>query len=198
VEVSATLGRSRPGIAVHEGGIHADDRAVVDRIPVTSIAHTLFDLAEVIDENQLERMFEEADRLRLLEMQRLEAVCARGHGRRALRPIRRLIEEARGPTWTRTELEGRFALFCREHGLPPNETNVDVLGHEVDVLWPRQRLIVELDGFAYHRHRAAFEEDRTKDTARQVAGYKAIRVTDRRLKREPKVLADEIRSLLGG
>jgi very-short-patch-repair endonuclease len=74
---------------------------------------------------------------------------------------------------------------------------VEVLGHEVDVFWPREGVIVELDGYAYHRHRSAFEEDRTKDAAFQVAGYKAIRITDRRLRREPETIADEIRSLLG-
>jgi predicted transcriptional regulator of viral defense system len=197
VEVSATAGRSRPGITVHEGGIHNADRAVVDRIPVTSLVRTLFDCAEVADARQLERMFEEADRLGLLEIPRLEEVCARGRGRRALRPIRRLIEEAREPVWTRSDLEERFAIFCREQGFPPNETNVEILGHEVDAFWPRERVIVELDGYAFHRHRTAFENDRAKDTARQVAGYKAIRVTDRRLRREPDVLAGEIRSLLG-
>jgi very-short-patch-repair endonuclease len=169
---------------------------VVAGIPVTSVARTLFDCAEVGNERQLERMFEEADRLGLLEMPRLEAVCARGHGRRALRPIRRLIEEARAPVWTRTELEQRFAIFCREHELPPNDTNAEVLGHEVDALWPAERLIVELDSWTYHGHRDAFERDRSKDVARQVAGYRAIRVTDRRLRNDANRLAAEIRSLL--
>jgi very-short-patch-repair endonuclease len=196
VEVCATVGRRRPGIVVHEGGIHGADRAMKDRVPVTSVARTLFDCAEVVDEQQLALMFEEADRLGLLEMPQLEEVCSRGRGRRALRPIHVLIEEARTPTWTRTELENRFSLFCREYRLPPCETNVEVLGHEVDVLWPRERLIVELDSWTFHRHRAAFERDRSKDVSRQVAGYRAIRVTDRRLKREPDVVAGEIRCLL--
>ena len=181
---------------VHGGRLDTADRAVVAAIPVTSVPRTLFDLAEVVDESQLRRAFEEADRLRLLEMRALEGVCARGRGRRALRPIHRLIEEAREPLWTRSELEHRFALFCREQGLSPSETNVEVLGHEVDAFWPRERLIVELDGYAFHRHRSAFEDDRAKDVARQVAGYRAIRVTDQRLRREPDELAGEIRSLL--
>jgi Transcriptional regulator, AbiEi antitoxin/Protein of unknown function (DUF559) len=195
-EVSAAGGRDQRGILVHEGGIYRDDRAVVAGIPLTSVARTLFDCAEIVDEQQLGRMFEEADRLGLLEMPALDAVCARGYGRRALRPIRRLIEEAREPVWTRSDLEERFALFCREQGFPPNETNVEVLGHEVDVFWPRERVIVELDSYAFHRHRTAFEGDRTKDAARQVAGYRAIRVTDRRLRREPDALANEISALL--
>jgi very-short-patch-repair endonuclease len=196
VEVTATAGRGRPGITVHEGGIYKDDRAVVARIPVTSVARTLFDLAEVVDERQLGRAFEEADRLNLLHIGALEDVCARGHGRRALRPIRQLIEEARVPVRTRSDLEERFALFCREHDIVPTATNVEVLGHEVDAFWPRERVIVELDGYAFHRHRAAFERDRSKDIARQVAGYRAIRVTDRRLEGEPDAVAKEIRALL--
>jgi very-short-patch-repair endonuclease len=196
VEVSATGGRGRPGIVVHEGGIHRDDRAVVAGIPVTSAARTLFDCGEVVTEQQLGRMFEEADRLGLLEMPALDAVCARGYGRRALRPIRKLIEEAREPVRARSDLEERFAIFCRDHDLVPAETNVDVLGHEVDAFWPGERLVVELDGYAYHRHRAAFESDRAKDAARQAAGYRSIRITDRRLEREPTAIAKEIRQLL--
>lgn len=196
--MSAKKGRGygRRGIVVHEGRLDPTDRALVARIPVTSVARTLFDLAEVVDERQLQRAFEEADRLNLLRMAALEDVCARGRGRRALRPIRRLIEEARTPVVTRSDLEERFALFCREYGIVPTVTNVEVLGHEVDAFWPRERLIVELDGYAFHRHHAAFQSDRAKDAARQVAGYRAIRVTDWRLEREPDAVAAEIRSLL--
>jgi hypothetical protein len=196
VEVTAAAGRGRPDIVVHEGGIYKDDRAVVARIPVTSVARTLFDLAEVVDGAQLGRAFEEADRLNLLRMTALEDVCARGHGRRALRPIRRLIEAARTPVIARSDLEERFALFCREYDIVPTATNVEVLGDEVDAFWPRERLIVELDGWAFHRHHAAFQGDRRKDVARQVAGYRAIRITDRRLKHERDTVAAEIRTLL--
>jgi very-short-patch-repair endonuclease len=198
IEVSARSGRGKSGrrIVIHEGRIDRRDRTLQARIPVTTVARTLFDLAEVVDERRLERAFEEADRLKLLEMRALEDVCSRSYGRRALRPIRRLIEEAQEPVWTRSELEYRFALFCREQQFPAAETNVVVLGHEVDVFWPYERLIVELDGYAFHGHRNAFEGDRSKDTARQAADYRAIRVTDRRLKREPAQLAGEIRNLL--
>jgi very-short-patch-repair endonuclease len=169
---------------------------VIADIPVTSVARTLFDFAEVVDERQLGRAFEEADRLGLLAMREVDEVCARGVGRRALQPIRRLIEEAHEPVRTRSDLEERFALFCRDYNLVPAETNVEVLGHEVDAFWPRERVIVELDGYGFHRHRAAFESDRAKDAARQAAGYKSIRITDRRLEREPAAIAEEIRQLL--
>jgi hypothetical protein len=163
---------------------------------VTTPARTLLDLAEVVDEWRLERAFEEADRLRLLKAGALEEVCARSHGRRALRPIRRLIDAAREPLLTRSPLEERFVDFCRRQRLPPPVTNASILGFEVDVLWPAERLIVELDGFAFHHHRAAFERDRARDARLQAAGYRVIRLTHRRLESEPASVATEIRRLL--
>lgn len=199
VEVSARSGRGkhgRRGIVIHAGRLEPPDRAVVAAIPVTSVARTLFDLAEVVDEENLARAFEEADRLRLLEIRALEEVCARGHGRRALRPIRRLIAAAREPAYTRSHLEDRFVVFCRDHSLPPPTTNHSVEDLEVDAFWPRERLIVELDGYAYHRHRAAFERDRVRDAAHQAAGYRVVRLTHRRLEDEPSEVASQIRRLL--
>ncbi len=196
VEVTSATGRRRPGIVVHEGGLVREERTEVGAIPTTTVARTLFDLAEIVDESKLGQVFEEADRLRLLQIPALEAVCARGHGRRALRPIRHLIEDARHPETTRTPLEDRVLALCRMYDLPMPATNVEVLGHEVDAYWPRQRLIVEADSVAFHSHRAAFERDRARDAARQAAGYRVIRLTHRRLEHEPAAIADELRRLL--
>jgi Transcriptional regulator, AbiEi antitoxin/Protein of unknown function (DUF559) len=196
VEVTSARGRRRPGITVHEGAIHPEDHATVGAVPVTSVARTLFDLAEVVAEDCLEGVFEEADRLRLPYLQELEAVCARGYGRRSLPVVRRLIDAARYVETTRSPLEDRVLALCRKYGLPPPATNVEVLGHEVDIYWPRQKLMIETDGYAYHGHRAAFERDRARDAAMQAAGYRVVRLTHRRLEGEPATVADEIRRLL--
>ncbi len=196
VDVTAGSGRRRPGISVHEGGIYDEDRRERAGIPVTSVAKTIFDLAEVVDDDRLARAFEEADRLYLLRIPELEAVCARGYGRHALRPIRRLLEEARYSEVPRSRLEEKVLALCREYDLPAPVSNVDVLGHEVDALWPRERLIVEADSIAFHGHRAAFERDRARDAARQVEGYRVIRLTHRRIEREPATVASELRRLL--
>ncbi|MGI8904256.1 MAG: endonuclease domain-containing protein [Solirubrobacteraceae bacterium] len=58
-------------------------------------------------------------------------------------------------------------------------------GYEVDFLWPRQRLVVEVDGFALHGHRGAFERDRRKDMAFVAAGQRVIRVTWRQIVEDP-------------
>jgi very-short-patch-repair endonuclease len=153
-------------------------------------------LAEFVSLKRLESAWEEADRLNLLELNAVERVCERGYGRRALRPIRRLLAEARAATITRSPLEDDFAAFCREHSLPTPVFNTTVLGFEVDALWPRHCLAVELDSWSFHGHRAAFERDRARDTALQVAGYRTIRITHRRLHDEAPTLERELRALL--
>jgi len=187
----------RKGIWVHRCKIAPEDVTRRDGFPATTVARTLFDLAEVAPFDSLEKAAEEADRLHLLHLRELEQVCERGRGRRALRPVRRLIEGLRPPDEGRSPLEARFAAFIREHRLPPPVQNVHVLDHEVDALWPAAKLIVELDSWECHGHRAAFERDRARDPKLMIAGYRTIRVTHRRLDREATQLAAEIRQLLG-
>jgi hypothetical protein len=200
IDVTATTGRQgRPGrvnVRLHRGRLFPGDGAEQGGIPVTSVARTIFDQAEFVDYARLKHIVEEADRLHLLQLDRLAELCELGRGRRALRPIRRLLAEIRAPAKGRSSLEQRFAEFCDEHRLPPPASNVLVLDHEVDALWPDARLIVELDSWGFHRHRAAFERDRARDTRRLVAGYSTIRITHNRLDQEADTLATEVHQLL--
>jgi very-short-patch-repair endonuclease len=200
VDVTAPVGWQGPsrraGIWIHRCKLHPEDRDERAGIPVTTVARTLFDYAEVVDFQRLENAWEEADRLKLLRLGEVERVCERGYGRRALKPTRRLLAAARAVTRTRSPLEDRFQRFASFYDLPPHSTNVEVLGKEVDVLWPAAKLIVELDSWEFHSHRAAFQRDRARDTRLLVAGYRTIRVTHDRLDKEAAVLASEIRGLL--
>lgn len=197
VDVTSPHGRpGRQGIRLHRARLHPDDCAHHAAIPVTSVSRTLLDYAEVVDEHGLRRAFEEADRLHLLHLADLEETCDRGRGRRGLGKVQRLLREAQRTTTTRSPLEDRFAAFCRAHRLPPPSTNVSLLGSEVDAFWPEARLVVELDGFAYHHHRTAFEQDRARDTALQAAGYRVLRLTHRRLEDDSATVASQIRRLL--
>ena len=104
--------------------------------------------------------------------------------------IRRLIprDEATDTGMTRSEAERRLLARIRKAGLPRPRTNVKVCGHEVDLYWPEQRLVVEFDGWAYHCTRAAFERDRERDAELQLAGERVLRVTNRQLEGAPERL----------
>lgn len=64
---------------------------------------------------------------------------------------------------------------------PAPEVNARLANLEVDFLWRRERLVVEVDGYRYHADRTAFETDRRRDAELSASGYRVIRVTWRQL-----------------
>lgn len=195
-DVTVPRGRRPSGtLTVHwPRGLEPADRTVRDGIPVTTPTRTLLDLAAVLAPRQLEAAFDEADRLGLIDRERLAALC-RLRGRRGVREFRRLAARLLpDPVRTRSALEYRFLKLCRDRGLPQPEANARVAGLEVDALWRAGRLVVELDGHAYHRGRAAFERDRIRDATLQSVGYRVLRITHQRLEDD----ADGVLAAIGG
>lgn len=193
----AVVGETGREIAVHVTRELDRDRTERAGIPITSIARTLLDLAEVVPERQIARAFEQAERLQLLDLNAVEEVCRRCLGRRGLGALMRVVAEQGGPPpATRSELERAFLDFCAHHQLPKPLVNAIVCGLEVDAVWKQQRVIVELDSFAFHRARAAFERDRARDVELQNAGFRVLRLTDRRLRRDPCAVAEALRAIL--
>jgi very-short-patch-repair endonuclease len=182
VTVAGRHARSRPGIRVHN--VRTLEWTTHRGIPVTTPARTLLDLAAVVSAEDLARAVEEARVLGLVTDADLHELLDRYPRRAGTAALRReLGEEAR---LTRSEAERRLLQLIRRAGLPLPETNVRVLGHEVDALWRTAKLIVEIDGFAAHGTRAAFERDRARDAQLVAAGYRVIRITWRRLRDEPE------------
>jgi Protein of unknown function (DUF559) len=178
--------------------LDAEDRTIVEGIPVTTVARTLLDLAEVVRTSDLQRAFEAAERLRVLDLASFDALFARSHGRHGLGVMRAILTEL-GATYehTQSELEAAFLRFCQEWRIPPPATNVLAAGFTVDALWSTHKLIVELDGYAFHgTTRQAFERDRIRDAELQRAGYRVVRLTWRRLRHEPEAVAATLGELL--
>lgn len=193
--------RPRAGISSHQALLAADEITVRSGVPVTTPPRTLLDLASVISPWQVERAVEQADVLRLTDPRSLEDLVARHHGRPGVPVIRRILHAGRiGATVTRSELEARFLAFLDAEGLPRPHVNARLQTpagwFEVDCVWRRERVIVELDGYASHGTRAAFERDRARDRALQAAGWRVVRVTWRHLHEHPASVAAELRALL--
>ena len=93
-----------------------------------------------------------------------------------------------GPTLTRSEAEERFLALVRAARLPPPECNTRIGPYEVDFLWRSERLVVEVDGYAFHSSRLAFERDRRRDADLQTQGYSVMRFTWRQIVQEPVAL----------
>jgi hypothetical protein len=199
--IDVTAARSRDGITgivVHRvRKLDRRDVVIKEGIPVTTLARTLLDHAEVASKRHTAHTLRSADRLGLLDMRAVEDVVVRCRGRRGLRPLIAAVQELTGPAEpTRSPIEDLLFDLCCAHDLPLPAANAVVEGHTVDALWPDEKLIVEVDSRTHHLNRTAFEEDRRRDARLQVAGYRVLRVTYRRLTEEPAQVAGELRALL--
>lgn len=202
IDVSAPRStRSPPAIRRHYLQLAPDEMAIRRRVPVTSLARTLVDVASELSLEAFEAVLREAEYVHRFRLNELERFLDRHDGRRGAATIRaclrRLGQAPKGRT--RSKLEDRFAAFLVETDLPRPQLNVliDLDGKkiEADCLWRRQRLIAELDGGEAHGTRSAFESDRERDRHIQVAGWRVIRVTWRQMS-DLEALHRDLRRLL--
>ena len=198
VTVPRRSGRSRGKVRIHQTrALHPDDVTIADGIPVTSLARTLLDLAATEKPDRVELAIEQAEKLKLIDARAIDEALERSPKHRGRRPLlialTDVVQTVRG---TRRELERAFQRLVREARLPRPEVNVEVEGYEVDVVWHQQRVIVELDSREFHLTRSAFESDRERDARLQVARYRVIRITWRRLTNEPDAIVRDLQELL--
>jgi very-short-patch-repair endonuclease len=197
VTIMARHRTHRDGVRVHcVRSLAVTDVRRRDGLLVTAPSRTLLDLAETTSLEELERAVAEARRLGLVRDGELEAQMAHSHGRHGVKPLRVVIERESGPAFTRSQAERRLLKLIRNARLPSPRCNVPAAGHEVDFLWPEQKLVVEIDGYAFHRSRTAFETDRKRDADLQLAGYRVLRITWRRLDDEPEAVIAQIATAL--
>ena len=102
---------------------------------------------------------------------------------------------ALGLSATDSALEDAFLRLARGDGLPLPATNALVEGFRVDVVWRTHCIAVELDGWASHHDRHAFERDRARDAALTAAGWRVVRFTHRQVTDRPDRVIETLRRL---
>jgi very-short-patch-repair endonuclease/predicted transcriptional regulator of viral defense system len=196
VSVPSAAGRGkRPGLRIHRAAsLRADELTEQRGIRVTTVARTLLDLAATMSPRALERALDEAEIQQLYDRTSLVAMARAHAGERGAAALQRAIDEDGDLTLTDSELEELMLTLCREHELEQPTPRAWVAGLRVDFLFAASRLVVETDGYRFHRTRRAFERDRERDAILARAGYRTLRFTHRQLTREPTLVADTIRS----
>jgi very-short-patch-repair endonuclease len=176
VSIPGTPGRGRrAGIRLHRCQSLASDLTTRRLgIPVTAPARTITDLRRMVSSAEYRRAI------------RQSAVLGLNVG-----PD--IAQDG-----TRSELEWRFLLLCRNHRLPPPEVNVRIAGLLVDFVWRDQRLIVETDGYKFHRGRAAFEDDRGRDLRLRQIGFDVMHFSYRQVVDQPEQVVSVLRKELSG
>ncbi|WP_445151835.1 type IV toxin-antitoxin system AbiEi family antitoxin domain-containing protein [Baekduia sp. Peel2402] len=203
VTTSARAGRvpDRRRVRLHRvGTLTGEESMELDGIPVTTPARTLLDLAPSLRPRTLEEVIERMDRLALFDLVAVRRVLD-AHPRQSGAPkLRGVLDRLAGTGVqdTRSPLEVALLQLCDDHRLPTPAANILVAGHLVDFHWPGTDLVVETDGFAFHRTRSAFDADRERDQALVLAGYRVVRFTYEQVTRRRRETANRLRRLLAG
>ena len=178
VTVIGRRARLRPAVRVHRvTHLESADTRRHANLPLTAPARTLIDFAAGAAHAELTRALAEARVLRLVSDRSLVAALGRAGSRRGAGAVRALLRAQDGPALTRSDAERLFLALIDEAELPRPAANVRIEGYEVDFVWRAQKLVVEVDGRAFHVHPEAFERDRRRDQVLAAAGFVVIRVT---------------------
>lgn len=170
-------------------------------IPVTSVARTIVDLAEVLTPHQLANVISEAAFRRRLNLPALRAVMAglrtRRHHATAERALRLYLM---GSVGTRSELEDRLLDLVLAAGIAEPVVNgrVSISGGdlEVDFVWPSARVCVEVDGSGHNRPPNR-RGDALRDQWLAAAGYRVLRFTGTAVERRGSNVVARIRAAIG-
>jgi very-short-patch-repair endonuclease len=176
-------GGGRPGIRLHRGLARKDEITAIEDLRVTTPARTLLDIGSV-SARDLERALGVGERLQVDLRDQLAALLARYPKRRGTGTLRALLADPSSGSFTRSQAEEKLLDLVRAAGLPKPEMNVVLHGFEVDCLWRDARLVVEVDGYAFHGSHRAFVSDRRRDGVIIAAGMRVLRLTWRQLTRE--------------
>lgn len=192
IDVVVPIGtfRRHPGIRVHRRlDLGLEHRREVAGIPVTDPISTLVDLASCAPEWQVERAINEADRLDLVNPEALRRIVAELGPRPGMASMRRILGL---DALTDSGLERKFLAIARAANLPRPETQAPVNGYRVDFYWPHLGLVVETDGWRYHRTAGEQATDSHRDQAHATSGLTTLRFAENQIRYEP----DQVRRTL--
>jgi len=202
VTIPAGVTHVHRGIRVHRLNDMVDEhRATVDGIPTTTIERAVVDVASVFSRKRLEFI---VDWLTVTERLTTVGRLARTfrqvnrRGRSQIDALAQVIA-SRSPhePAPRSSLERRFDGLLQSSGLPiplheyplPGSGAVHGL---VDRCWPEVKLIVEIDGRAWHAREAAMAKDRARDRAAAAAGFLVVRFLDVEVRECPELVVADI------
>lgn len=182
----------RPGIRVHDrAGLWDRDFGTRFGIPVTKPVRTFLDLTTVAGPKAIERGINEADKLDVIDADALRRALDGYSGQRGVRPLRRILDEHTFRL-SDDELERLFRPLAAAAGLPVPLTKHLLDKFEVDFFWPDLNLVVETDGWRYHRTPSAQTRDALRFQTHTAAGRTPLRFSHWQVKHEP----DHVRRIL--
>jgi Protein of unknown function (DUF559) len=175
----------RPGIRVHDrAGLWNRDIGSRFGIPVTRPVRTFLDLATVTGPKTVERAINEADKLNVIDTDALRLALDEHPGQPGIRMLRQVLDKHTFRL-SDDELERLFRPIAASAGLPVPLTKHMVNEFEVDFYWPDLGLVVETDGWRYHRTPSTQTRDALRFQTHTAAGLTPLRFSHWQVKYEP-------------
>ena len=161
-------------------------------IPVTRPVRTFLDLATVTGPKTLERAINEADKLDVIDADSLRHALDNHPGESGIRLLRHVLDKHTFRL-SDDELERLFRPLATAAGLSTPLTKHIVNKFEVDFFWPELGLVVETDGWRYHRTPSAQTRDALRLQTHTAAGLTPLRFSHYQVKYEPRHVRDILR-----
>lgn len=193
--------RPRPRTTLVRRSVRPADRTVLRGIRLTTPAPTVLDAAVGLGLVGGAALFDTALQRRKVSLDDLRRARIRRSGRPGAPLLDRLMTLAEGGAVSEAERLAHTEL----HGagiagwVANRPITVAGFGRAVaDIAFDEQRVIVEVDGWAYHRGRRAFLLDGPRQTALAAAGWVVVRTHWHELTTSPEVFVANLRRVLAG
>jgi hypothetical protein len=195
LEVTVVGDRRTKGIRVHRSTtLRRRDITTQLGIRATTPARTILDMSPRLNDKSLRRLVKNALNSPWLTEDHLAEMLARHPTAPGARRIAKLI--GRDGTPERAGWEDEFPAFCAKHGLPAPIMGQPFRGYILDALFPAEKVIVELDGWDFHKGKIAFEDDRERDAEMLAHSHVTVRMTWDRIHERPRREARRLRKIL--
>jgi hypothetical protein len=159
---------NRRGLRVHRSALQPHEVTLLDSLPITTPARTVRDLAPVLPRRDLAKLLDDVLIAELATFEDLAEI-----------PVARaILGVTPDPGRARSRAERRLLETLRRGGFPEPALNAIVEGHECDVVWRAQRIVVEYDSWRYHHTPERRARDRRKQAAVEWAGWSVLRMHD--------------------
>jgi very-short-patch-repair endonuclease len=157
-------------------------------------ALTALDLCEHLDGDAIDT----ALRTRAATLDAMQAALADTRWRTGNRLRRRLLLDSRDEPWSAAER--RCHRLLREAGIVGWQSNYPVPGPDhrffLDVAFPRQKVVLEIDGRLHQTDAALFESDRWRQNWLVLSGWRVLRFTWSMLTGRPDEVIQAVHSAL--
>jgi very-short-patch-repair endonuclease len=183
----------RPGIRMHRSICLApQDVGVYHGIPITSPARTLLDLATVLSRNDLAWAYNEALIQELTTPEHVKDVLRRTHGHPGSRLLKALLERDAPPHEIERKLARLVLEALRRGRVPEPQTEHRIGEWSVDFYWPEYRLVLEADGFKFHKGPEAWRRDRRKQADLEAQGLLVLRTEWEEVSERPESMVARV------